>query len=181
MDLNGNILSRRDMLQSASCGFGYLALSALLARSARANELAPKTPTLPARAKRVIFLCMAGGPAHLDTFDYKPQLTNAAHPGSVFEHLTGMEGAFASGNALHQEAGFCIDKNAHVSSSDEAPSDARSKLSGFGLLFKSPVGFSDNNSMFFYGSDFFLSGMGTKIVNWYIDLFSMNEFIQMKF
>jgi len=76
------------MLRSASCGFGYLALSALLAKSARAdgtNELAPKTPTLPARAKRVIFLCMAGGPAHLDTFDYKPQLTNAAHPGSVFD------------------------------------------------------------------------------------------------
>ena len=88
MDLNGSILSRRDMLRSASCGFGYLALSALLAKSARAdgtNELAPKTPTLPARAKRVIFLCMAGGPAHLDTFDYKPQLTNAAHPGSVFD------------------------------------------------------------------------------------------------
>mgnify|MGYP001024963179 CR=1 FL=1 len=88
MDLNGNILSRRDMLRTASCGFGYLALSALLAESARANgtnELAPKTPPLPARAKRVIFLCMAGGPAHLDTFDYKPQMTNAAHPGSVFD------------------------------------------------------------------------------------------------
>ena len=88
MDLNGNILSRRDMLRSASCGFGYLPLSTLLPKSARAdgtNELAPKTPTLPARAKRVIFLCMAGGPAHLDTFDYKPQLTNAAHPGSVFD------------------------------------------------------------------------------------------------
>ena len=88
MDLNGNILSRRDMLRSASCGFGYLALSALLSQSARANtttQLAPKIPALPARAKRVIFLCMAGGPAHLDTFDYKPQLTNAAHPGSVFD------------------------------------------------------------------------------------------------
>ena len=88
MNLNGNILSRRDMLRSASCGFGYLALSALLTKSTRAdstNELAPKIPALPARAKRVIFLCMAGGPAHLDTFDYKPQLTNAAHPGSVFD------------------------------------------------------------------------------------------------
>ena len=76
------------MLRSASCGFGYLALSALLSQSARANtttQLAPKIPALPARAKRVIFLCMAGGPAHLDTFDYKPQLTNAAHPGSVFD------------------------------------------------------------------------------------------------
>ena len=88
MDLNGNILSRRDMLRSASCGFGYLALSALLSQSARANtttQLAPKIPALPARAKRVIFLCMAGGPAHLDTFAYKPQLTNQAPPGSVFD------------------------------------------------------------------------------------------------
>ena len=31
-------------------------------------------PHLPARAKRVIFLCMAGGPSHLETFDYKPTL-----------------------------------------------------------------------------------------------------------
>jgi len=80
-------ITRRDMLQKASCGFGYLAMSALLANSTRAaaSPLTPKTPPLPARAKRVIFLCMAGGPAHLDTFDYKPQITQAAHPGSVFD------------------------------------------------------------------------------------------------
>ena len=87
MNANDSI-TRRDMLQKASCGFGYLALSALLSESARANNaqpLAPKTPPMPARAKRVIFLCMSGGPAHLDTFDYKPQITQAAHPGSVFD------------------------------------------------------------------------------------------------
>lgn len=39
------------------------------------NPLAPKTPHFPAKAKRVIFLCMRGGPSHLDTFDYKPELT----------------------------------------------------------------------------------------------------------
>ena len=39
----------------------------------------------PARAKRVIFLCMSGGPAQLDTFDYKPQTGNKKHPGSVFK------------------------------------------------------------------------------------------------
>jgi hypothetical protein len=38
------------------------------------NPLAPKEPHFPARAKRVIFLCMRGGPSHVDTFDYKPQL-----------------------------------------------------------------------------------------------------------
>ena len=37
-----------------------------------------------AAAKRVIFLCMSGGPAQLDTFDYKPQTGKKNHPGSVF-------------------------------------------------------------------------------------------------
>jgi hypothetical protein len=44
------------------------------AEVASGNPLAPKTPHFPARAKRVIFLCMQGGPSHVDTFDYKPQL-----------------------------------------------------------------------------------------------------------
>ena len=81
--------SRRRMLQTASCGFGYLALQALCgdqAASAVPRGLAAKTPPLPARAKRVIFLCMSGGPAHLDTFDYKPQTgSDKKHPGSVLE------------------------------------------------------------------------------------------------
>lgn len=79
--------SRRHMLQTASCGFGYLALQALCGAeraSAAAGDLAPKTPALVARAKRVIFLCMSGGPAQLDTFDYKPQTGKKKHPGSVF-------------------------------------------------------------------------------------------------
>ena len=40
----------------------------------RQRPLAPKAPHFPARAKRVIFLCMDGGPSHVDTFDYKPKL-----------------------------------------------------------------------------------------------------------
>jgi hypothetical protein len=72
-------ISRRSMLQSLSSGFGYLAFSALatrqaLATNAPANPLAPKNPHFAPRAKRVIFLCMRGGPSHLDTFDYKPRL-----------------------------------------------------------------------------------------------------------
>ena len=80
--------SRRVMLQSASCGFGFLALQGLCGQSARAAmpaDLSPRQPALPARAKRVIFLCMSGGPAQLDTFDYKPQTGNKKHPGSVFK------------------------------------------------------------------------------------------------
>jgi hypothetical protein len=100
-------ISRRGLLQSTSCGFGFLALQALCAQTklkAGADNLAAvtpglmtpglmtpglmtpglMTPGLMARAKRVIFLCMSGGPAQMDTFDYKPQTGNKKHPGSVF-------------------------------------------------------------------------------------------------
>ena len=74
--------SRREMLRTASCGFGYLATSAICAQGAQSTA---KVPPIRARAKRVIFLCMSGGPAQLDTFDYKPQTTKKKHPGSVFK------------------------------------------------------------------------------------------------
>ena len=38
------------------------------------DPLSPKAPHFPAKAKRVIFLCMSGGASHVDTFDYKPKL-----------------------------------------------------------------------------------------------------------
>ncbi len=77
------MISRRSMLQTASCGFGFLSLQALLQQSAGASTA--ETTFQLARAKRVIFLCMSGGPAQMDTFDYKPQTGNKKHPGSVFE------------------------------------------------------------------------------------------------
>lgn len=61
-------LSRRDLLRATTAGFGWLAFQGM----AQANPLA--AARLTAKAKRVIFLCMAGGPSHVDTFDYKPQL-----------------------------------------------------------------------------------------------------------
>jgi hypothetical protein len=72
--------TRRDFMRDAFCGFGSLALTYLLqrdqARAATAllNPLAPKRPHEPAKAKNVIFLFMAGGPSHLETFDPKPLL-----------------------------------------------------------------------------------------------------------
>ncbi len=72
--------SRRQMLQAAGCGFGYLAFAGMAAQEAAAsgsaarNPLASRPPHFPARAKRIIFLYMAGGPTHVDTFDYKPVL-----------------------------------------------------------------------------------------------------------
>jgi hypothetical protein len=71
-------LSRREMLRNASAGFGSLALAGLMsqenARAASTDPLAVRPPHFPARAKRVIFLFMHGGPSQVDTFDYKPLL-----------------------------------------------------------------------------------------------------------
>ncbi len=70
-------VTRRTALQTAGCGFGQLALAGLLNQSASANvpnPIAARQPHLPARAKRIIFLFMQGGPSHVDSFDYKPQL-----------------------------------------------------------------------------------------------------------
>ncbi|WP_133792722.1 DUF1501 domain-containing protein [Prosthecobacter fusiformis] len=78
-------LSRRDVLRTASCGFGYLAMSGLAATASGngAADLTARPPRMQARAKRVIFLNMGGGPAQLDTFDYKPQVGKVPHAGSV--------------------------------------------------------------------------------------------------
>ena len=71
--------SRRRLLQSASCGFGYLAAAGLAAEQARAaNSLTARAPHFRPRAKRVIFLFMQGGPSHVDSFDYKPRLAARA-------------------------------------------------------------------------------------------------------
>jgi hypothetical protein len=68
--------SRREALRTLSVGFGYLAFAGLCAaedRPAR-SPLAPRKPHSEPKAKRVIFLCMRGGPSHVDTFDEKPRL-----------------------------------------------------------------------------------------------------------
>jgi hypothetical protein len=78
-----SLFSRRQVLRTTSAGFGYLAFAGLSSFAAEqtqpsvstsTNPLSPKVPHFPAKAKRVIFLCMAGAPSHVDTFDYKPQL-----------------------------------------------------------------------------------------------------------
>ena len=65
--------NRREFLCDAFCGFGSLAFASLV-QAATKNPLAAKAPELPAKAKSVIFLFMAGGPSHMETFDAKPLL-----------------------------------------------------------------------------------------------------------
>src|SRR5687768_1766243 len=73
--------SRRDFLRDACCGFGGLALAALLSKDVLAdsgNPLAVHASHHAAKAKSVIFLFMAGGPSQIETFDPKP-LLNELH------------------------------------------------------------------------------------------------------
>ena len=71
--------SRRQWLQRAGGGFGALALAGILQQQSLADKGILAAPHFPARAKRVVFLLMNGGPSHIDTFDPKPVL--AKHEG----------------------------------------------------------------------------------------------------
>ena len=70
--------SRRRFLETTANGFGYLAFASMAAAASRravaAGPLAARPPHFAPRAARVIFLCMQGGPSHVDTFDHKPRL-----------------------------------------------------------------------------------------------------------
>jgi len=78
-------ITRRELLKTAGCGFGSLALAGLLAernelcaettnRDTSDSPLAARSPHFPAKAKRIIHLFMNGGPSQIDTFDPKPSL-----------------------------------------------------------------------------------------------------------
>jgi hypothetical protein len=109
-------MPRRQALQSLASGFGYLAFAGLAhaeaARQAAGSDdpLAPKPTHFPARAKRVIFLCMNGGPSHMDLFDYKPVLNQHAAEGKTLDgkqygaKLMGAQFPFAR----HGESGLWI-------------------------------------------------------------------------
>jgi hypothetical protein len=80
-------MTRRGMLQQAACGFGAVALSALMAEhddgsllfaddfeKSKKNPFAPKPTHFDPKVKHVIYLYMDGGPSQVDTFDPKPRL-----------------------------------------------------------------------------------------------------------
>lgn len=70
-------VTRRSFLRQSALGIGPAALLSLLSWDAQASDLGEGVigkPHFPPRIKRVIHLCMAGGPSHLETFDEKPTL-----------------------------------------------------------------------------------------------------------
>src|SRR3954471_6519993 len=98
-------IARRWFFQQCGVGLGAIALGGLFAREGWAaaaglnNPLAPKQPHFKARAKRVIFLFMAGAPSHLELFDNKPGLAKWDGKLPPAELLKGYRSAFISPNA----------------------------------------------------------------------------------
>ncbi len=94
--------SRREMLRTASNGFGLTALSALLADRAYAGLTDGARHHHPARAKNVIFCFMAGGVSHVDSFDPKPALQK--HHGQSVGDLSGEKKTQNQGNRTWKES-----------------------------------------------------------------------------
>jgi hypothetical protein len=72
-------ICRRSFLQRTAYGLGALAFGDLFTRNATAAAAAGKwpgaiQPHLPVKAKRIIHLCMAGGPSQFESLDWKPEL-----------------------------------------------------------------------------------------------------------
>jgi len=95
-------LTRRWFFKDCGVALGAIALRSLLgdplaaaaAAAVPGNPLAPRQPPLPARAKRVIYLFMAGAPSHLELFDYKPQLAKFSGTLPPADLLKGYRAAF---------------------------------------------------------------------------------------
>jgi hypothetical protein len=146
--------TRRHFLQSSGLGLGAIALQSLLAKdgfgetAAAANPLTPKLPLIAPRAKRVIYLHMAGSPSQLELFDYKPDLRKLHMQDAPASFLEGKRFAFIRGVpkilagqfqfARHGKSGqlvsellpqlskvidnFCVIRTVHTDQFNHAPS-----------------------------------------------------------
>src|SRR4051812_6943656 len=88
MDTENREILRRSFLRQGISSLGLLGLNSLLNAQPGMTSKGVVNPLHhPAKAKRVIFLYQAGGPSHLETFDYKPKLA-ALHGSPMPESLT---------------------------------------------------------------------------------------------
>nr|MDQ3623082.1 DUF1501 domain-containing protein [Verrucomicrobiota bacterium] len=92
-------LSRREFFQRSAVGLGAMALGSLWPATSFAEPAASTLPRphFPARAKRVIFLHMTGGPSHVDLFDPKPALARYDGQAVPEDFVKGIEFGFLKG------------------------------------------------------------------------------------
>jgi hypothetical protein len=103
-NLSPKEVSRRWFLRQCTLGLGSIAFAQLLAErgyaeTTHADPLAPKQPQFAPKAKRVIFLFMAGAPSHLELYDYKPELAKFDGTLPPPELLKGYRAAFINPNS----------------------------------------------------------------------------------
>lgn len=91
MPTNTNFHDRRHFLGQSLCGLAGLVGAPLLGGELDTSPLPPRPPHFPAKAKRVIFLFMLGGPSQLDLFDDKPKLRELDGQPIGDEHLARMK------------------------------------------------------------------------------------------
>lgn len=99
-----NAINRRAFLRNASYSLGSAAFGSLLLRDLQAaprwNGVLGDNLHMPAKAKTVIHLCMAGGPSHLETLDYKPELAKLSGQGMPESFTKGQQLAQLQGKEL---------------------------------------------------------------------------------
>lgn len=108
--------SRRWFLQDCGVGLAGMAAASLLARESKAAEdksspLAPRVPHFEPKAKRVIYIFMAGAPSQLELFDYKPELVKRNGQLPPADLLKGYRAAFINPNSTLLGAKYKFSKH----------------------------------------------------------------------
>ncbi|MFK7852426.1 MAG: DUF1501 domain-containing protein [Akkermansiaceae bacterium] len=106
---SSNFINRRTFLAKSGFSLGAAALTSQLSRAGLKSDGYTGLNGFPhhaAKAKRVIYLCMAGGPSHLETFDYKPELDKIS--GKPFPD------SFTKGQPIAQLQGQALKAQGHL-------------------------------------------------------------------
>ncbi len=117
------MVTRRHFFKDCSVGLGSIALASLLKQNSSAqspqnsklitqnSSLSSKPPHFPGKAKRVIYVFQAGGPSHLDLFDYKPALVKYNGQKPPEEMLKGIQNVFINRDAALYASEFKFAKH----------------------------------------------------------------------
>src|SRR6266404_1586030 len=113
------LITRRWFFRQCGVGLSSIALASLLdaenafgaAKTSVTNPLSPRSPHFPPKARRVIYLFMAGAPSQLDLFDYKPALAKYNGKPVPQEVVMGQKYAFIRPDAALFASEFKFEKH----------------------------------------------------------------------
>ena len=129
---NATNKTRRHFFKGCGVGLGAMAMASLdndkPVTAEVVNPLAPRQPHFAAKAKRVIYLHMAGSPPHLDLFDYKPELVKRTDEPCPDEFYEGKRFAFTRADRCFWELRRNSNSMVRVDSGSLQPSRNWQKL-----------------------------------------------------